>query len=205
MKISVIMPSFLGEYEGCASNREEKFMRSVNSFLQNDYDNKELIIVCDGCELTQSLLCKNFSEHLQKGIIKYYFVKKESTFSGNIRSVGLKYASGDYIMYLDTDDMFGKNHIKSVVSQIKNLDWGYYNDYIYTPNGLQVKNVECVENSIGTSSIFHKNLKSINWDKCNGYGHDFKFVKKLVKWSKNYDKVYGASYIICHIPNILDM
>ena len=35
MKISVIMPVYLGEYEGCATNREDKFIRAIHSFLQN--------------------------------------------------------------------------------------------------------------------------------------------------------------------------
>ena len=39
IKVSVIMPSFLGEYEGCASDRENKFIRAVHSFLENSLDN----------------------------------------------------------------------------------------------------------------------------------------------------------------------
>ena len=52
MKFSVIMASYLGNYPGCANNREAKFIRSVKSFLNQSYDNKELIIVSDGCEIT---------------------------------------------------------------------------------------------------------------------------------------------------------
>ena len=48
MKISVIMPVYLGDYEGCASNREVKFVRAINSFLKNNFD-AELIIVSDDC------------------------------------------------------------------------------------------------------------------------------------------------------------
>ena len=53
MKLSVIMPSFLGEYDGCASDRENKFIRSVHSFLENSIDEKELIVVGDNCEITK--------------------------------------------------------------------------------------------------------------------------------------------------------
>ena len=35
IELSVVMPSYLGEYEGCASDRENKFIRSVHSFLEN--------------------------------------------------------------------------------------------------------------------------------------------------------------------------
>ena len=56
MKISVVMASFLGEYEGCASDRENKFIRAVRSFLGNKYENKELVIVGDCCSITENIL-----------------------------------------------------------------------------------------------------------------------------------------------------
>jgi hypothetical protein len=85
------------------------------------------------------------------------------------------------------------------------LDWGYYNDFIYADAGLQTKSVQLAKDSIGTSSIFHKNLPNkLNWKGCDGYGHDWLFVQRLMKFSGNYDKIYGATYIICHIPNFID-
>ncbi len=200
------MASFLGEYEGCASNREEKFLRAVNSFINNSYDEKELVIVSDGCEKTNELVRTNFGEHIQNRLIKLVVLRKQKLFSGKLRSEGIKHSSGDYIIYLDSDDMYGNNHIKSVAEQIKlnNYDWGYFNDFIYGDSGLQTKSVEPIKDSIGTSSIFHKKDSNINWKGCDGYGHDFMFVQKLIKWSRNYSKIYGASYIICHIPNVID-
>lgn len=208
MKISVIMPSYLGYYDGCANNREEKLIRAINSFLANKYENKELIIISDCCDITNDIVMNNFNNEIDKRTIKIFkFNKKQKVFSGYLRSKGLELASGDYIIYLDSDDMFGDNHISSVVSGIKSCksDWGYFNDYIYADKGLMPKNTELKKDSIGTSSIFHKNIpKKINWDKCHGYGHDFKFVERLIKYSKNYSKIYGTSYIICHIPNLID-
>lgn len=205
MRISVIMPSYLGEYEGCASDRENKFVRAVHSFLANKYENKELIVVGDSCLTTERLLHVNFEENLKSGQIKFHqFSKKQKLFSGELRSKGIEIASGDYIIYLDSDDILGDAHITSIARQIKNSDWGYYNDFIWSPSGLQTKHVELVKDSIGTSSIYHKRVKGLDWKGCDGYGHDFKFIQKLMKWSDNFDKIYGTSYIICHIPNIID-
>ena len=199
------MPSFLGEYEGCASDRENKFVRAVHSFLSNKYEHKELIVIGDCCSTTERLLSVNFEEQLNNELIKFYqFSKKQKLFSGELRSKGIELASGDYIIYLDSDDIFGDAHISSVVRQIKNTDWGYYNDFIWSPSGLQTKHVELVKDSIGTSSIYHKKAKGIDWKGCDGYGHDYKFIQKLMKWSGNFDKIYGTSYIICHIPNLID-
>ena len=207
MKISVVMASFLGEYEGCATDRETKFIRAVNSFINNSYQDKELIIIGDCCSITENVVKNVFAEPLSEGLIKFYdFPKKQKLFSGKIRSKGIEMASGDYIMYLDTDDMYGQNHIKTIVEQIKTqkYDWAYFNDFMYGDSGLATKYVEVKKDSIGTSSIVHKKSPSVNWDGCDGYGHDFKFIQRLLDWSKNYSKLYGASYIICHIPNIID-
>lgn len=207
MKLSVIMPSFLGEYEGCASDRENKLIRAVHSFLENSLDEKELIVVGDNCSITEEVLKDYFHHELNIGKIKFYqYGKKQKLFSGSLRSKGIELASGEYISYLDTDDLLGKNHLSSIYNQVKtqNLDWAYFNDFINSDAGLITKNVELKKDSIGTSSIIHRKDKKINWDKCDGYGHDFMFIERLMKWSNKKDKIYGGTYIICHIPNQLD-
>ena len=207
IELSVVMPSFLGEYDGCASDRENKFVRAVHSFLENSLEEKELIIIGDNCSTTERLLFVHFSEQIESGKIKFHqFRKKQKLFSGALRSKGIELASGEYISYLDTDDILGQNHLSVILNQVKsnNLDWAYFNDYLNTDAGLITKKVELKKDSIGTSSIIHRKNKRIDWDKCDGYGHDFKFIERLIKWSDNKDKIYGATYIICHIPNQID-
>ena len=207
MKVSVIMPVYLGEYEGCATNREDKFIRAVNSFLQNNLSDSELIIVSDDCLITKNIVNDKFLEQISAKRIKYiHTTPKSKLFSGELRSLGIKNANGKYICYLDSDDIIGDKHLDTIVSQIEaeKLDWAYYNDYVYTTGGFITKTVFVQHESIGTSSIIHKNQKNLDWKGCNGYGHDWLFVQKLQKWSSNYDKIYGATYFICHIPNQIE-
>jgi cellulose synthase/poly-beta-1,6-N-acetylglucosamine synthase-like glycosyltransferase len=204
-KVSVIMPVFLGDYEGGAKDRLSKFRRAINSFVDNDYTNKELIIVGDNCKLAEEILLEEIYDY-NFDIRFINMPKKQKIFSGKLRTKGIELAKGEYIMYLDSDDILGAQHISNVVGQMKsnNLDWCYSNDYIMMPNGLVPKDVELEHGRIGTSSIAHINRPKLNWRFCNGYGHDWKFIKKLIKFSDNYAKVYGSSYIICHIPNQVD-
>ena len=57
-KVSVIMPVYLGEYQGCASDREQKFLRAVSSVLQSSYKNIELVVIGDSCSITEKLIKK---------------------------------------------------------------------------------------------------------------------------------------------------
>jgi glycosyltransferase involved in cell wall biosynthesis len=162
--LSVIMPSFLGEYDGCASDRENKFIRAVYSFLENSLYDKELIVVGDNCSITENVLNEYFKHELNIGRIKFYqFSKKQKLFSGSLRSKGIELALGDYISYLDTDDILGKGHLLSIYNQVKSqdLDWAYFDDFINSEAGLITKKVELKKDSIGTSSIIHRKYKKI--------------------------------------------
>lgn len=92
------MPSYLGFYQGCASDRERKFIRAVTSFLQQEYKNRELLIVSDGCEITNRIVAENFPHD----VVKLISIQKQDLFSGEVRDAGLRQATGDVITYLDS-------------------------------------------------------------------------------------------------------
>ena len=205
-KVSVIMPSFLGKYENAANDRESKFERAVRTFLGQGYPNKELVIVSDGCKITEKLYKKHFEKDKEISLVK---IKKQKTFSGEVRQAGLNAATGEYICYLDSDDQFGTGHLAAIISGIESYkyDWAYYNDILMKPGDPTTKCVMLYHQSIGTSSIIHKNLPYISWSGCDGYGHDWTFVERLMEGTerKNYGKIFGASYYICHIPGQFEM
>lgn len=209
------MPCFLGNYEGAAIDRREKLIRAIHSFNSQSYPNRELIIVADGCDETVEV----GNQFNINGDIKVIKVPKQKLFSGNLRDEGVKSATGDIICYLDSDDVIGVNHLLTIVDDFyyTNKDWLYYNDYILTQIGAPaiLKEVELTHGSIGTSSIAHKrNVYSktkgifgknkITWKGCDGYGHDWKFIQKLMSHNLVHGKIYGCEYLICHIPSVLD-
>lgn len=196
-KISVIMPSFLGEYEGAAVNREGKFVRALLSFTSQSYETKELIIISDGCKKTIDVT----NRFIRDGI-KLLSIEKQEKFSGAVRNKGLDVATGDIICYLDTDDYFGdENHLQSIADNFKG-QLCYMNDYILTPSyNISTRNVTPNYGSIGTSAIAHTKT-DVRWK--DGYGHDFIFFSELAAKYKPV-KINAGSYFVCHIPGKLDV
>jgi glycosyltransferase involved in cell wall biosynthesis len=194
MKISVIMPVYLGEYPGCASDRVRKFQRAVKSFDLQTYIQKELIIVCDGgWDEIKKALEPLFI--LNKDKITFIEIEKQHLFSGNVRNEGLKVATGDIICYLDSDDFFGRNHLMNIADNFPaDCQWVHFNDYVSLLNGdIICRNVFPYYGKIGTSSIAHR--RSIgNWKGCDGYGHDYLFIENLCILKT---KRYGAANIMC--------
>src|SRR3954468_14224010 len=106
-KISIIMPSYLGDYPNAASDREGKLKRAIISFLDQTYARRELILVADGCEQTENVykFLKNNSGKPISSLIRLVKIPKQGHFSGAVRNAGIDVATGEIIAYLDTDDI----------------------------------------------------------------------------------------------------
>lgn len=201
--ISVIMASFLS-IPG-RQNLDQKFRRAVNSFINQTYQDKELIIVSDGCEITNKIFEENYSNRENIKLIK---IPKQPPYSGMMRNIAFNIAQGDIISYLDADDVLGKNHLQIISDQFDkdNYDFCYYDDYMTLDKDfkkLHIRKVYPRYGSIGTSSITHKNPKLLeNGDKIKfntGYGHDFLYVMTLNAMGLRFKKLEKMpQYIVAH-------
>lgn len=201
-KVSVIMASYLGQFINSASNREQKFIRAVKSFLNQSYPNKQLIISADGCMRTYELYKELWGNNPE---IECIIMDKQPTYSGNVRNEAIKLATGDIITFLDNDDVIGKDHLKIIVEQFTDdVDWVYYNDYlVLSPDfkKLQMREVETRYGSIGTSSLTCRNTEKIRNAGLysDGYGHDFLAMMKLASMGLKFKKLEKTPlYLVCH-------
>ena len=205
MHISVIMASYLEDYKGAAKNRDTKFIRAVNSFLAQTYDNKSLVIVSDGCIKTNNLYDKYFKHFHNINLVQ---LPKQSHLSGNVRQAGLNYIRDKecLVCYLDIDDSLKLNHLENIVSQFEDsVNWVYYNDFMhYSEKQIVERNVWIEAGKIGTSSICHRNKMKYNWFNCDEYGHDWIFVTKLKSLTKRYKKINNCGYLVHHVPHQFD-
>ena len=199
--ISVVAASFLGHYKRCASYREKKFNRAIDSCINNTFTDYEILIVADGCKKTSQIYKEQYSNWDNIHLIE---LPKQPLWSGNVRNAGISAAKGEYITYLDTDDKFGVNHLQKIADQVKDYDWIWYDDYLlnkhYEPklNPCELSYGKC-----GTSNLTHKLSLGVKW-RDSTYAHDWKFVIDLSK-HKNYSKVLPTEYYICHQPERIDL
>jgi glycosyltransferase involved in cell wall biosynthesis len=118
MKISIIMMSYLGDYPNSRSNPIPKFNRAVQSVVDQTYTDWELIIISDGCELTNKEYEDNWSDNDQIKLIK---TNKSSTkWPGSKRQIGLNFATGDWVCYLDSDDIFMDFRLSNFINIVDN-------------------------------------------------------------------------------------
>ena len=194
IKFSIIMPSLLSAYPGAANNRMEKIKRAVDSVLSQTFQNFELIIISDGCDLTEWVIKKNYDSEK----IKLFRVERKGLFDNSARNFGIENAKGEFIIYLDNDDFYGERHLEIFNENLTGFDWvwakdwGYYNGKWYERIGDIEQYAHC-----GTSNICHKRNLPVRWGK-PGYGHDYYFIQDLLLFD-NYKQIPAAQYYVCHI------
>ena len=105
--VSIIMPVF---------NGQEYISKSIESVLAQSYENWELIIVNDGStDLTEEIVY-NFQNLTNK--IKYFHKVNE----GQVKATnfGILKSNGDYVAFLDSDDLWESDKLIKQVNFITN-------------------------------------------------------------------------------------
>jgi glycosyltransferase involved in cell wall biosynthesis len=175
-------------------------MRAVDSALSQDYIDYEIIVVCDGCQLSFNIISRNYPYFIKNKQLKLIYIDKQPLFSGEVRNEGIFNATGDIICYLDADDYLGTDHVSTIVKHFTG-DWVWFNDM--TLQGDQFKERECSLKLglCGTSNIAHRRDLSARWLSENRYGYDdWSFIQELQKESPDGVKIETPSYVVCHIP-----
>lgn len=90
-KVSIIVPVYKVERE---------LDRCVQSLFKQTYNNLEIILVDDGSPDKCPELCENYAEMDKRVKV----IHKENGGLSDARNAGLKQATGEYILYVDSDD-----------------------------------------------------------------------------------------------------
>lgn len=101
-KISVIIPVY---------NAEKYIARCLDSILTQGNENIELVLVNDGSTDRSEEIIKTYLGKYNSSI-KY--IKKSNDGVANTRNIGLEKATGDYIIFVDSDDYIDKDLFKNL-------------------------------------------------------------------------------------------
>lgn len=128
--VSVIIPFF---------NRIPLVIRAIESVLKQTHKNIEIILVNDGSTDKVEEIKKIVDEH--KNQIKYIDAGKNMGAS-HARNVGIKEAKGDYVAFLDSDDLFTERKIEKQLQEmyLKNYNFSHTSYIRKTENAEQLIN-----------------------------------------------------------------
>lgn len=158
-KISIIMPVY---------NVEEYIRQSIESVLNQTFNQLEIIIVDDGTKDSSAEIAEEYA----KKDSRIKLLHKENGGLSSARNYGLDAATGKYIMFLDSDDFLEKNACEILYNAIESQNVDYViGNYIYTTH----------EGKKWSRPMF--NIKENIELNINDYEKSF-FVMNSVVWNK---------------------
>ena len=101
--VSVIIPAY---------NAEKHILECVNSVLEQTYSNLEIIIVNDGSTDSTLKLIKSIQDS------RIVLIDQENQGCSSAKNSGLDCATGNFIQYLDADDVLSQDKIESQLRKI---------------------------------------------------------------------------------------
>ena len=121
-KVSIIVPAY---------NSEEYIEKCIDTVANQTYKNIEMLVINDG-STDKTLQVLN---NMQKKYNWIRIINIENHGQGYARNLGVREASGDYILFLDSDDLLKPETLEKTVNKIENekadlvmFDWMRYSD-----------------------------------------------------------------------------
>lgn len=170
MKFSIITPVY---------NTEKYLKKCIDSVLNQSYGDFEMIIVNNGSEDNSQAV---IDEYVKKDArIKSYF-KEEGRLSG-ARNFGIEMATGDYFLFLDSDDYFGEDLLLNLNNVITDEDIVRFNIRLVDEKYNEIRRAKEYETK---KHVNFKELFNIEYFQpvcCSAYStkfwkeHNFKFAE----------------------------
>ena len=127
-KVSVIVPIY---------NVEKYLEKCINSLLSQTLEDIQIILVNDGSKDNSGNIAKEYEKNNKDRVI---YVEKENGGLSDARNYGIKYATGDFIAFLDSDDYIEKNAYEEMYNKAIEENADYVEcDFIWEfPNKIRV-------------------------------------------------------------------
>lgn len=191
-KISIVIPCY---------NDNLFIWKSVDSAINQVYENKEIIVVDDGSNDQTKRAIEELGSKID------VLITQENLGPAAARNRGIEVAKGKYILVLDSDDYFEASYCKKAVKVLQQKEevkvvtcyarWfkSKTNFRVFKPTGGTLKDF-LLKNCTLSNSLFYRS----DWEKCGGY--DEKMTGGFEDW-EYYIRLHadgGETYVI---PEVL--
>ncbi|MFC3121996.1 glycosyltransferase family 2 protein [Agaribacter flavus] len=115
--ISIVMPVY---------NRAQFLSEAFASIQAQSYENWELIIVDDGSTDNSLSTINKLSQNIGKQVVK--IIQQQNKGPAGARNTGIAEASGDYLAFFDSDDLWLEHHLKNSIAFLQrhtHISWVY--------------------------------------------------------------------------------
>ena len=145
-KVSVIVPVY---------NVENLLAKCLDSLVNQTFDDYEVIVVNDGSPDNSQKIIDDYSNRFPN-IIKP--LKKENGGLSSARNYGLKYAEGEYVLYVDSDDYVSNDILEKMYSLAisDNSDIVVCRSYMVCSNNLEEMDKEVLNTDLYKRYILNR-------------------------------------------------
>ncbi len=105
-KVSIIIPVY---------NVEKYIKNAIDTAINQTYKNIEIILIDDGSTDSSGKICDDY-KNLDERIVVFH---TENGGLSSARNVGLENATGEYLMFLDSDDFFELDAVENLYNAIE--------------------------------------------------------------------------------------
>ncbi|MCD7127282.1 glycosyltransferase [Limosilactobacillus agrestis] len=187
-KVSVIIPIY---------NKEKYLTKCIDSVLEQTYSNLEIILVDDGSTDRTAELCERYYEKYDN--IRVLHKKKGGI--GSSRNAGLAMATGDYILFVDSDDWLDKKHIELLYNHLKknnaDIAIGSFNQFNDESKIFEIM--------IRDEDYFEKVYSPQEWFAYEYVSIPYQFdITFTVPWGKLYKRSLFRDMVYPEDPNVVE-
>ena len=145
--ISIIVPCY---------NAEKYLYECLNSVISQSYENWECLLINDGSKDKTLPILEEFSSKNNR----FKVFSQENKGLSATRNLGIENAKGDYLFFLDSDDLISKNSLQVFVNEI-NDEIEILTGIIATVNGENLEKISQLQHPKEGTIFFENNRQEV--------------------------------------------
>lgn len=172
IRYSIIIPVY---------NKEDYIEECILSVINQEFKNIEILLINDGSTDNSLSICRRLESYDNRIIV----IDKQNSGVSDTRNIGIEKSRGEYILFLDADDIWSNDLLKLVDKYIEYYDILYFRScrnkrLLNSESNLCVNKIESVDEVL-KSVIYNKHLIpncNINFNRVTDYVVSAKLLKE---------------------------